>query len=253
MFTNVRVSFPNLIEARQTNAQNPAKYYGLDMLFQQDNPAFAQFWAAYQELAVAKWKDQAEAVMGMIGQDRKKRCYGQGEERMSQKTMQVLDGYHGQFYISAKEKEERGRPMIVDADGVPIDKANTMAEVAEARRVYGGCYANVLVSPWLWDNDNGKGVSCNLLAVQFSSDGEPFGENTSIDTSAFGAVAAAPVAAAPVAAAPVAAAPVAAAPVAAAPVAAAPVAAAPVAAAPVAAAPVAAAPGGMPPLPTFIQ
>jgi hypothetical protein len=189
MFTNVRVSFPTLVQAEQTSQQNPQKYYAMDLLFPQTNPAWAQFWAEIERLAQIEWADQAAAVLQMINADRKKRCYGDGSERLNQRTMEPLVGYPGNFYITAKEKEERGRPTIVDSNGQPIDKANTMAEVAEARRFYGGCRANVLVSPWTWDNSNGRGISCNLLAIQFAADDEPFGESTVVDTSGFGAVA----------------------------------------------------------------
>jgi len=82
------------------------------------------------------------------------------------------DGYGPDVvFFSAANKR---RPSVVDKDpNVPLVEADG--------RPYAGCYVNVCVSPWAWDHETGgKGVSFNLLAVQFLKDGEPFGGGESV-------------------------------------------------------------------------
>jgi hypothetical protein len=69
-----------------------------------------------------------------------------------------------------------------------------MACQATARKMYGGCYVNAAVKPWLQDNKFGKGVRCDLVAVQFFADGPAFGGG---ETDASGMFGATPAAAAP--------------------------------------------------------
>ena len=57
------------------------------------------------------------------------------------------------------------------------------------------------MKPWLQENKHGRGIRCDLLAIQFAGDDKPFGEAAPDVSNVFGAVAtqaAAPVAAAPV-------------------------------------------------------
>jgi hypothetical protein len=70
--------------------------------------------------------------------------------------------------------------------------------------MYGGCRINAAVKPWLQDNKHGRGIRCDLIAVQFAGDDKAFGEGAVDASSMFGQVAGAPAgmfgAAAPVAA-----------------------------------------------------
>ena len=95
-------------------------------------------------------------------------------------------------------------PQIIQADGKPVDPANTMAYQALARKLYGGCRVNAAVKPW-WQMPNpqkqyGHGIRCDLVAIQFLRDDKPFGEAMPDVTGMFGATGAAP--AAPMFAAP---------------------------------------------------
>jgi hypothetical protein len=79
---------------------------------------------------------------------------------------------------------------MVEANGKAVDAGNTMAYQALARKMYGGCYVNAAVKPWVQDNQYGRGVRCELVALQFSKDGTPFGDGVPDASSLFGAVAA---------------------------------------------------------------
>ena len=199
--SNVRLSFPHIAEPQRTrNEQTGAERvsYNGDFVMPPDHPGFAQFMQRYGQMAMEKWKEHAQAVMNLIQGDRKTRCYGRGEEKVSKKTFQPYDGYMGMVFISAGRDTP---PQVIQGDGTPVDPANTMAVQALARKLYGGCRVNVAVKPWLQENKHGRGIRCDLLAIQFAGDDKPFGEAAPDVSNVFGAVATqagAPVAAAPV-------------------------------------------------------
>lgn len=59
----------------------------------------------------------------------------------------------------------RDRSPLVEADGKP----------------YAGCFVNASVRAWAQDNQYGKRVNFELLAVQFAADGEAFGGGAPVD------------------------------------------------------------------------
>ncbi len=190
--SNVRLSFPHLAEPqRQVNEQTGKERisYNCEFIMAQDHAGFQQFMQKYGALAVEKWKEHANTVMQMIQGDRKTRCYGRGEEKVNKKTFQPYDGYAGHVFITAGRDSQ---PQMIQADGTPIDPANTMAYQVLARKMYGGCRVNAAVKPWLQDNKHGRGIRADLIAVQFAGDDKPFGEGAVDASNLFGAVAQAP-------------------------------------------------------------
>ena len=193
--SNVRLSFPHLAEPqKQVNEQTGQTRisYNAEFLMLQDHPGFAQFMKRYGELALAKWAEHTNTVMQMIQVDRKLRCFGLGTEKVNKKTFKPYDGYAGQFYISANKDQ---MPQMIKPDGSAVDAANTMEYQALARKLYGGCYVNAAIRPWPQDNKHGRAIRCELIAVQFANDGEPFGEAVADATALFKPVASAPQAA----------------------------------------------------------
>lgn len=174
--SNVRLSFPHLAEPqKQVNEQTGATRisYNAEFLMPQDHPGFQQFMARYAALALDKWKEHANTVMGMIQNDRKTRCFGQGSEKVNKKTFLPYDGYAGNVFITAGRDTA---PQMIQADGSPVDPSNTMAFQQLARKMYGGCRVNAAVKPWPQDNKHGRGIRCDLIAVQFAGDDTAFGE-----------------------------------------------------------------------------
>lgn len=188
---DVRLSFPHLKEPHASAANATPKYSG-DFLLPPDHPGYAEFMRIYGELAMGKWGEHAQQVMGMIQQDRKLRCYGAGEEKVNKKTFQPYDGYGGLIYFTASRENP---PQMIKPDGSAVDPLNTMEYQALARSLYGGCYVNAAVKPWIQDNAHGRGVRLDLVAVQFNRDGEAFGEGETDASGMFGAAQAAPAAA----------------------------------------------------------
>ena len=185
--SNVRLSFPQLVEPR-SSVENGAKKFSADFLMPMNHPGVQQFGAEYAKAAQEKWKEHAQSVMAIIQGDRKLRCFGQGNEKVNGKTFKPYDGYADMFYISANKDQ---MPQMIQADGSAVDPTNTMAYQALARKMYGGCYVNAAVRPWLQENKHGRGVRCELIAVQFAGDGEAFGEAVADATALFKPVAAA--------------------------------------------------------------
>jgi hypothetical protein len=185
--SNVRLSFPQLVEPRSAKKGGVPKY-SADFLLEPNSPEVQKFFAEVQKAATEKWKEHAAAVLQIVQNDRKLRCYGKGEEKVNGKTFKVYEGYEGKVYISANKEQ---MPKMIQADGSPIDATNTMAYQQLARKLYGGCYVNAAVRPWLQENEHGRGVRCDLLAVQFNRDGQPFGEAVADASAMFGAVASA--------------------------------------------------------------
>ena len=186
--SNVRLSFPALVEARASaNDPNAKKKFSADFILTPDHPGYAAFMAEYAKAAGAKWMEHAQNVMNMIHADRKLRCYGAGNEKIDSKTFKPYLGYEGMMYLSASKDVA---PQMIQSDGTAVDPANTMAYQALARKLYGGCYVNAAIRPWLQENKHGRGVRCDLVAVQFLKDGEAFGEGAIDAAPLFGQVAA---------------------------------------------------------------
>jgi len=185
--SDVTLSFPHLVEARAPS-ENPSatKKFSGDFIMPQAHPGFAQFWQVVNALALEKWKENTPAIMQLIQNDRKARCYGSGNEKINNKTFKPYDGYDGMVFISANNERQ---PQMIQLDGAPVDPANTMAAMALARKLYGGCKVNVAVKPWVQENRHGRGIRCDLIAIQFAGDGTPFGEGAPDLTGVFGAVA----------------------------------------------------------------
>jgi hypothetical protein len=188
LLSNVRLSFPHFVEPQRKVSPETGKErvsYSADFIMPADHPGYAQFMKRVNEMALEKWKQHAAQVMQMIGADRKLRCFGDGNQKVNSKTFQPYDGYQGMVFITAGRDTP---PQIIQADGSPIDPQNTMAYQALTRKMYGGCRVNVALKPWLQENKHGRGVRCDLVAVQFAGDDQPFGEGAVDVSGMFGQV-----------------------------------------------------------------
>lgn len=192
--SNVRISFPHIAEPQKQMGENGERIsYNAEFIMSPTDPSFIKFMEVVNKMAMEKWTVNAANVLQMVHGDRKKRCFGRGEEKVNSKTFKPYDGYAGMVYISGGRNT---MPQIIDTGGQAVDPANTMACQALARKMYGGCRVNAAVKPWLQENKHGRGVRCDLIAVQFFADDAAFGEGAVDASGMFGA---APQAAAPAA------------------------------------------------------
>lgn len=202
--SDVRLSFPHLVEPQEQKNEKTGQVrttYNCEVLMPPNHPGFAQFMSRFAEIATAQWKEHANTVMQMINADPKSRCYGVGDQKINKKTFMPYDGYVGNMYITASNKD---MPQMIQADGSAIDPANTMAYKNLAKKMYGGCRVNIALKPWpqVARDNYGNGVRCDLVAIQFLRDDQPFGEAPVDASGMFGAVAAAAPVGAPMPAAP---------------------------------------------------
>lgn len=175
-FTNVRLSYPNLItpQVNKDPKGGPDRVsYGASLILEPGDPNFAKFMQVVTETAMTKWKEQGQLVLNHINGDKSKRCYAKGEEKVNTTTMLPNPENVGKILIASYN---RAMPQMVDAQGNPVDPANTMACQAIARKMYPGCRVNVALKPWPQDNAQGKAIRCELVALQFCGDDTPFGE-----------------------------------------------------------------------------
>ena len=187
--SDVRLSFPHLTEPqRQVNEATGKERisYNCEFIMPQDHAGFTQFMQRYGAMALEKWKEHAQTIMGMIQNDRKLRCFGRGEEKINKKTFQPYDGYAGHVFITSGRDSP---PQMIQANAQPVDPSNTMAYQQLARKMYGGCRVNAAIKPWLQENRHGRGIRCDLVAIQFAGDDTPFGEGAVDASNLFGAVA----------------------------------------------------------------
>lgn len=162
---NVRLAFPRIKEPSEDGKYTAA------FLMPASHPSYQEFMKKVGELALDKWKDKTSSVMGIINSDGKKRCYAEGNTKISQKTFKVYDGYADNMVINAVNKH---KPVIYDANGNKVDPTG-IQHAQEINKFYSGCHVNVVVKPWLQDNTHGVGVRCELMAIQFLKDGDKLG------------------------------------------------------------------------------
>lgn len=190
MLTNACLSFPQLVEARAYQEGQPKKY-SADLILDPAGEDWKKVMQAVMKTAQEKWGENAQAVLQMCQADRKLRAFGAGAEKVDKKTFKPYEGYEGKVYVSANNANP---PQMIETSGKAVDPANTMAYQALARKMYGGCYVNAAIKFWVQDNKYGRGLRCELVALQFAKDGTPFGDSVPDASNLFGAVAAAPAA-----------------------------------------------------------
>ena len=190
MLTNTRLSFPQLVEPKAF-MEGGTKKYSADLIIDPASDDWKKVMAQVMKVAQEKWNDQAQQILQFVQSDRKLRCYGMGQEKVNSKTLQVYEGYMGMAYLTTSNAN---MPQMIETSGKAVDPTNTMAYQALARKLYGGARVNAAVKIWPQQNQFGRGIRCELVALQFAKDDEPFGDGSTDVSSMFNPVAAAPAA-----------------------------------------------------------
>ena len=113
-------------------------------------------------------------------------CVHDGDGTRPSDGAEFGDECKGHWVFTASCKADRA-PFVVDANVQPI---------IDPRQVYSGCYGNVNVSFFAYNNAGKKGIGCGLNGIQKTRDGEPLGNSVTAEE-AFQAVAPAAPQAAP--------------------------------------------------------
>ncbi len=145
---NVRVSFPHLFTRPIINGEE-GKCGCVLMLDPKKHAAeIDQLEASIEELTKERFKGRkipSDKVALRDGEDK-----GRPE-------------YEGYMVLSANAKD---RPAVVGKNGKEIDSE-------DQNEIYAGCYVNAKVQLWAQDNNFGKRINGQLIAIQFAADGEP--------------------------------------------------------------------------------
>lgn len=150
MLKNVRVSFPHLFKRPIINGQESK--CGAQLLI--DNDKQAKMIAALKKRIEALAK---ERLKGRVPPS-DKLCLRDGEDKGRAE-------YEGYSVLSANSKD---KPFVISNDGrsVITDQADCT--------IYAGCFVNAKVRLWAQDNQFGKRINCELVAIQFAGDGDAF-------------------------------------------------------------------------------
>jgi hypothetical protein len=148
LLKNVRLSYPHLFTKWGKNASDKKKYSASFIIDKKTHAADIKALGAHINSVMQ------EAFKGRIPND--KLCLRDGDTLGKDETV-------GKWVLKASEDKA---PDVINRDKSRINEDDDV--------VYAGCYVNVLFRPWPQNNDFGKRVNSNLLAVQFVNDGERF-------------------------------------------------------------------------------
>lgn len=192
-----RLSFPDLFEATQYQGTGPSNYRA-QLLVPGDgsgdakaciamstNPDGTTVWGAWgpakkvideavAQVAKEKWGAKAQQILNANEGNPQKTCWIDGAKR-------TYDGYAGNWALTTTRAQEKGRPLVMDANKQPL--------VVGDGKPYAGCYVNASVELWPQDNGHGKAVRCQLNGVQFLRDGDAFSAGGPADPNDFEALA----------------------------------------------------------------
>lgn len=153
--TDVRLSFPNLFEAKTVNGEGkPA--FSASFLLDPTDPQVKVVNAAIEQVAATKWGAKAPAILKHLRATDKVPLHD-GDLKGN------YEGFSGMLYVSARSYV---RPLVIDKDKSPLTE--------NAGRPYAGCHVNASVELWAQDNNFGKRVNATLRGVQFLRDGDAF-------------------------------------------------------------------------------
>jgi hypothetical protein len=187
MLRNVRIAYANGLNTPTSQTPAPGQQagdpkYNAAFLFPESATDVLQgVQQVMWDVCVAEFKDQATNIWAEL-QASNKLALKSGAAKASQ------EGFLGNWFVSPSAKKERP-PLLLHKYLRPDGKG--VQELARPQNIiYSGCYVNVQIAFWAQNNNYGKRINCELLAVQFAEDGESFGGGASADTSVFGGMAA---------------------------------------------------------------
>lgn len=176
---DVRLSFPDLFEAKQFEGQGPFSYRGAFLQSEDQKVYLQQADKSWKPTTMAKvieavateaWKAKAGAILKTLDGNPQKICWYDG-------NLKEYDGYADNFVLSSSRGQDKGRPLVMDRDKSPLTEKDG--------KPYAGCYVNATVEVWAQDNKYGKGIRATLRGVQFVRDGDAFSAGTPVNDDEF--------------------------------------------------------------------
>lgn len=185
MLGGVRCSFITLEEPKffsgQKTKDTDKRRWSATALIPTASPYKKQIDDALRAVAREQWPLKFETILANILPDPKGCCWVDGARK-------EFEGYQGHWALSAHRTEDKGRPLVFDADKSPIYKPNNELYEGKAGRIYSGCFVNMQVEIWAQDNKAGKALRCALLGIQRFKDGDAFSGGTAPNADDFGEI-----------------------------------------------------------------
>lgn len=88
--------------------------------------------------------------------------------------------YKGHWFVSARETN---RPVLRDKKGNKLDPVEDLEAINDM--FYGGAWGNILIRPWVQNNEHGKRLNAGLTGAMFLKDDKPFGQGRIDDSGAW--------------------------------------------------------------------
>jgi hypothetical protein len=155
---NVRISFPNLFEAKAINGEGDPRFSAA-FVIEPGSENHKQLEAAMIAVAKEKWGAKAPGILTELKQKGRVAF----KEAPLSKDGEVYDGFEGMYSLNASSPT---RVAVIDKDTSPLTPADG--------KPYGGCFVDASVDVWAQDNSWGKRVNAKLRWVQFRADGDAF-------------------------------------------------------------------------------
>ncbi|MBT8152731.1 DUF2815 family protein [Epibacterium ulvae] len=149
MIKDARVSFPHLFTPPTINGEEGKCGATLMLDPETHKKVVAQIEDRISELSQFKFKGRKLPS--------EKLCMRAGEDKGRPE-------YDGTLVLSANCKD---RPVVLRGDG------RTRVHEERDSQIYAGCYVNAKVRLWAQDNQYGKRINAELVAIQFMRDGDP--------------------------------------------------------------------------------
>lgn len=165
LLKNLTLAFPAIAELQAIGDGEPA-YGGRFPVPSTDKATIAQIEQAMKDVAIAKWKDDGEAVLAMLIEENKV-CFERKAYR-SKKTGKVYDGFEGTFSLGARNA--KAQPTTFDEFGKAV-----VGKAAIEQKFYSGCKVHPKLEFWAQDNSFGRRINCSLLGLMYAGEGERFG------------------------------------------------------------------------------
>ena len=171
--TNVRISFPNLFEAKAINGEGEPRFSAAFVIVP-NSENHKLLASTMSKVATEKWGAKAAGVLAEL----KSKGRVAFKEAPLSKDGEVYDGFEGMYSLNATNV---ARVPVIDRDTTPLTPADG--------RPYGGCYVDVSIDMWAQDNSWGKRINAKLRWVQFRSDGDAFSGGAPVSQDEFESIA----------------------------------------------------------------
>ena len=179
MLKNVRLSFPDLFEAREYEKGDGKPRFSETLLIKpgsdNDKAIRAAIEKECKEKLGAKWEAKMKTYMG----DSNKCCYRDGDAMNN-------EHFEGHMILAAHRRAADGPPRVISrgkkaftvVEGKPYANPDPAVkselDMSLAKEIpYSGCYVNTKVEIYVQGGDY-PGIRCSPLVVQFAGDGDAF-------------------------------------------------------------------------------